>query len=49
MQNGVQVDMLYYGELMCVCFAFVFSLVNELALTARKMYSDEAKNCGLVR
>ncbi|XP_076137975.1 delta(3,5)-Delta(2,4)-dienoyl-CoA isomerase, mitochondrial isoform X2 [Alosa pseudoharengus] len=24
------------------------SLVNELALTARKMYSDEAKSCGLV-
>ncbi|XP_018598435.2 delta(3,5)-Delta(2,4)-dienoyl-CoA isomerase, mitochondrial [Scleropages formosus] len=24
------------------------SLVNELALTARKMYSDEAKTCGLV-
>ncbi|XP_057207656.1 delta(3,5)-Delta(2,4)-dienoyl-CoA isomerase, mitochondrial-like [Triplophysa rosa] len=24
------------------------SLVNELALTARKMYADEAKSCGLV-
>ncbi|KAG5837338.1 delta(3,5)-Delta(2,4)-dienoyl-CoA isomerase, mitochondrial [Anguilla anguilla] len=24
------------------------SLVNELALTARKLYSDEAKSCGLV-
>lgn len=25
------------------------SLVNELALTARKMYADEAKSSGLVR
>lgn len=25
------------------------SLVNELALTARKMYADEAKSNGLVR
>lgn len=25
------------------------SLVNELALTGRKMYADEAKSCGLVR
>lgn len=29
---------------MCLC-----SLVNELALTARKMYADEAKSSGLVR
>lgn len=28
---------------------FVCSLVNELALTARKMYADEAKSSGLVR
>ena len=27
----------------------LFSLVNELALTARKMYADEARSCGLVR
>lgn len=31
-----------------MCF-FLSSLVNELALTARKMYADEAKSSGLVR
>lgn len=34
----------------CVSTSFVpSSLVNELALTARKMYADEAKSSGLVR
>lgn len=34
----------------CVLTLFVpSSLVNELALTARKMYADEAKSSGLVR
>lgn len=32
------------------CFVSALcSLVNELALTARKMYADEAKSSGLVR
>lgn len=34
----------------CVYTWFLLSsLVNELALTARKMYADEAKSSGLVR
>lgn len=34
----------------CNVITFMFSsLVNELALTARKMYADEAKSSGLVR
>lgn len=32
-----------------VSSSFLSSLVNELALTARKMYADEAKESGLVR
>uniref|UniRef100_A0A9R1SPH7 Enoyl CoA hydratase 1, peroxisomal n=2 Tax=Cyprinus carpio TaxID=7962 RepID=A0A9R1SPH7_CYPCA len=35
------------GTLQCLP-SVSFRLVNELAFTARKMYADEAKSCGLV-